>query len=292
MRSMETRLSLRYTGPAVDDGLMDVYQASANMIAFSEFIVAATKACYGDTAEAKASVVGFGKGSFITDLAIRVGGPVATIFAAVTPAHIIAVLKEAFALWKHLQGVPPAAVTHSGQAVTVTNNSGQIIQVQTDTLNLVFSEQGTDAVGRFVKDAISQAGMSGLEILAPGGASAETCTETIAQIDKREAGFFVPVAKELPVSDNIVIMALILVAPVFQDGNKWRFSDGATSFAAAIEDTAFLARVNDGERFGKGDVLNVEMRITQTRTASKITTERAVLRVIEHKAASRQHPLL
>lgn len=284
MRAMETRLSLRYTGPAVDEGLMDVYQASANMIAFSEFMVATAKACYGDSAEAKASVAGFGKGSFITDLAVRIGGPVASIFSAFTPEHISTVLKESFALWKHLQGTPPAAVAHTEQSVTVTNNSGQIIQVHTDTLNLVFSEKGADAVSRFVKDAVGQAGMTGLDISTPG--------EAIARIDKSEAEFFIPVAKEQPVSENIVTMALILVAPVFQDGNKWRFSDGTAAFAATIEDAAFLARVNEGERFGKGDVLTVEMRITQTRTASKITTERAVRHVIEHKAASQQSPLL
>lgn len=283
---METRLSLRYTGPAVDDGLMDVYQASANMIAFSEFMVAAVKASYGDAAQAKASVAGFGKGSFITDLAISVGGPVASIFSAFTPEHLGTVLKEAFDLWKHLKGAPASAITQSGQSVTVTNNSGQIIQVQTDTLNLVLSDKAADSVGRFVKEAVSQPGITGMEIAAQSG--------VIAKVEQGEAGYFVQVAKEQPVSENIVTMALILVAPVFQEGNKWRFSDGSgtAAFPAAMEDANFLSRVNDGERFGKGDVLTVEMRITQTRTAGKISTERAVQRVLEHRAAAQQQSLL
>ena len=33
---------LRYQGPAVDDGTMNVYDAAANMVAFSNFVVAAT----------------------------------------------------------------------------------------------------------------------------------------------------------------------------------------------------------------------------------------------------------
>jgi hypothetical protein len=283
---METRLSLRYTGPAVDEGLMDVYQASANMIAFSEFMVAAVKASYGEAAEAKANVAGFGKGSFITDLVFSVGGPAATIFSAFTAEHLTTVLKESFSLWKHLKGAPPAAVTQSGQSVSVTNNAGNIIQVQTDTLNLVFSEKGADSVGRFVKDAISQSGITGVEIASKG--------EAVAQVVQSEADYFVPVAKESPVSENIVTMALILVAPVFQDGNKWRFSDGTgvSSFSAAIEDEVFIARVNNGERFGKGDVLTVEMRIVQTRTASKISVERVVQRVIEHREAAQQASLI
>lgn len=65
---MKTRVSLRYLGPALDDGRMDVYEASKNMIAFSEFMVAAVKTTYGESAEAKAEVAGFEHGSFVTDL--------------------------------------------------------------------------------------------------------------------------------------------------------------------------------------------------------------------------------
>ncbi len=284
MMHMETRLSLRYTGPAVDDGLMDVYQASANMIAFSEFMVAAVKASYGEAAEARANVAGFGRGSFITDLVFNVAGPAATMFTAFTPEQLLSVLKESFALWKHLKGSPPKETVQSGQWISVTNNSGQVIQVQSSTINLVFSEKGADAAGRFVKDAIGQAGVTSIDITAQG--------TSIAQVDESEAPYFVPVAKESPVSENIVTMALILVAPVFQDGNKWRFNDGAATFPAAVEDESFLARVNNGERFGKGDVLTVELRITQTRTANRYSVERAVQRVIEHREAAQQQTLL
>lgn len=87
-------------------------------------------------------------------------------------------------------------------------------------------------------------------------------------------------------------MALILVAPVFQDGNKWRFSDGGATFPAAILDEEFLSRVNNGERFGKGDVLQVELKIVQSRTGCKISVERQVLKVIEHRISGQQQQLL
>ena len=281
---MKTSLSLRYSGPAVDDGLMDVYQAATNMIAFSEFMVTAVKIVYGNTAEAKTEVAGFGRGSFITDLVLNVGGPAASIFTALSPQELVKVIKGAFELWKHLKGSPPAAVIQSGQTVTVTNNTGQIIQVQTESLNLVFSEKGPEAVGRFVRDAIGQDGVDSVEIKAD-----HSPLVTVSQAD---AAYFVPVAQETPVSENTVRMALVLVAPVFQDNNKWRFNDGASSFAAAIEDEAFIARVDNGERFGKGDVLTVDMRITQTRTAGKIDVQRVIQKVHEHREASQQPPLL
>src|SRR5688500_1749177 len=65
---VDTRMALKYSGPAVDSGLMDVYEASANMIAFSDFVVVLAKHAYGDAVQARASVAGFGRGSFVTDL--------------------------------------------------------------------------------------------------------------------------------------------------------------------------------------------------------------------------------
>ena len=103
---------------------MDVYKASANMIAFSEFMVAAVKTTYGENAEAKAEVSGFEHGSFITSLVFSVGGQAATVFTALSAQELWTVVKEAFDLWKHLKGQPPAAVTNNGNTCTVTNVNG------------------------------------------------------------------------------------------------------------------------------------------------------------------------
>ena len=104
---METSLKLKYTGPAVESGQMDVYQASANMIAFSEFMVAAAKSTFGERIEARAEVAGFGRGSFITDLVFNFAGPIATIFSTASPEQLWEVVKQAFDLWKHLKGEQP-----------------------------------------------------------------------------------------------------------------------------------------------------------------------------------------
>jgi len=274
---MKTSLSLRYLGPAVDDGLMDVYQASTNMIAFSEFMVAAVKAVYGEEAEAQAEVAGFGRGSFVTEIVFKVGGPLASLFAAFSPGELLKVIEGAFDLWKHLKGQPPATVEHAGQTATVTNNTGQLLQVRAESLNLVMSDKGARAVARFVRDAIGHEGVDALEVNAD-------CAPLFS-VSRDEAPHFVAVAQKVPVSNNTVTMDLVLVAPVFQAGNKWRFHDGASAFSAAIEDEAFIARVNNGERFGKGDVLTVEMRITQTRAGGRIEAQGVVQRVIEHREA-------
>ena len=283
---MKTRVSLKYFGPALDAGRMDVYEASANMIAFSEFMVIAVKVTYGDAAEAKAEVAGFDHNCFVTDLVFSVGGTAATIFTALTPQQLWEVVKGAFDVWKHLKGSPPAAVTHQGQSVTVTNNSGNIIQVRTESLTLVLTEKGAESVERFVRQGLDHEGYRSVRI------EPENERLAIVEVSKEEADYFVPVSKQTQLSDNTVRMTVVIVAAVFQDGNKWRFNDGASTFNAAILDGDFLTQVNNGARFGKGDVLDVEMRVIQTRLGMKVTVERSVLKVNQHLTPQQQSTFL
>ena len=75
------------------------------------------------------------------------------------------------------------------------------------------------------------------------------------------------------------------------EDNKWRFYDGQTSFNAAVEDKGFIERVNSGERFGKGDVLVVELYIVQSESKGRLKTERVVKKVKEHKVVGEQSTL-
>ena len=161
---METKIALRYSGPAVDSGLMDVYEASANMIAFSEFVVLSAKTTFGESVTTRAEVAGFGRGSFITDLVFNVAGTTASVFSVISIGQLWDLMKEAFNLWKHLKGKPPSKVEYSGNNATVTNNNGEIIQVTIQSLTLVMSEKGSESVGRFVHRALDKAGMDTVDI--------------------------------------------------------------------------------------------------------------------------------
>lgn len=282
---MELRLSLRYRGPAVEAGQMDVYEAAANMIAFSDFMVASAKEVYGESASAQANVAGYGKGSFVTDLVINVLGPVTSIFSTFTPEQFIALLNNAFELWKFLKGEPAKSITVSdkGQYAEVINNNGQITQIQIDALKIVFNDKAVQAVGQFIKDSLSRDGIDSVEI-----ADKENI---IGQVNQRESGYFVTVSPEEKITDNEIEMALVIEAPVFKEDNKWRFSDGQNSFHADIEDREFLSRVDSGERFGKGDILIVKLRITQVRTGMKISAQRSIVKVVEHRHGQEQKNL-
>jgi hypothetical protein len=277
---VEARIALTYKGPAVESGQMDVYRAATNMVAFSEFVTLAAKATYGERIETTASVAGFGRGSFVTDIAFHVVGATASIFSNITPGQLLAVLKDSIALWKHLKGSPPANVIRNGHEATVTNKDGKVILVQANTVNLVLTDKGAEAVGQFIRDALEPEGMDSVSLSAENKA--------IATVKQSERNYFVPVSPSETTADATVKMGLIVEAPVFKDGNKWRFSDGQSSFYADIEDVEFLQNVNAGEPFAKGDVIYAEVRIVQQKSGMKLSAERTIIKVFSHEHAAKQ----
>lgn len=87
---------------------------------------------------------------------------------------------------------------------------------------------------------------------------------------------------ELGVSERSAYLEII--SPVFQRDNKWRFSDGRSTFWAKILDTNFLDRVDSRrEAFVKSDTLHVRLREMQKRDeGGRLFSEIEVLEVLEH----------
>lgn len=85
------------------------------------------------------------------------------------------------------------------------------------------------------------------------------------------------------VSDTKTRKVLQIESLTFKDRNKWRVSDGNATRHAAIEDKDFLAKIDAGECFGKGDVLVVDWRQVQKIEGAKLVTEFSIVKVIEHR---------
>ena len=71
---------------------------------------------------------------------------------------------------------------------------------------------------------------------------------------------------------------------------KWKVKIGEQlSVFVSISDCEFLAAINRGEeRFGKGDVLFVELETTQTLANGKIIVSYDIQKVLDHKTSAEQ----
>jgi hypothetical protein len=98
---------------------------------------------------------------------------------------------------------------------------------------------------------------------------------------------------EEPLGESTRVVALQPVTIAFLEGNKWRVTDGETTFYAIVQDPAFIHRVQQAEEsFARTDILEVELRTKQWRGADgQLKTEHIIERVIDHRRGPRQIPL-
>jgi hypothetical protein len=276
---------LRYQGPAVEDGTMNVYDAAANMTAFSDFVVAAAKNIYGDDVYVKAEVTAFKHGSFGTDLLFEVVGAAASILPMMPDIVSVATtVKESIELYRFLKGEEPNKVEHlEDNSVKVTNNSGNIIVINRPSLQLTLDQKAGKAAAQFIGEALSKAGVDSIDISSNG--------VRIAQATTNDAQYYHPIGDEDIVTESVTRMGLVIETLSFKDGNKWRMWNGADSLMYAMEDNDFSARVNSGEAFRKGDILICDVRVKQTKANGALKLSRAIIKVHDHKFGPEQPPL-
>lgn len=118
-------------------------------------------------------------------------------------------------------------------------------------------------------------------------------TDRFIEINKSERSFFkTPEPESEALADDEFEVNLQIVSVSFQEGNKWRFSDGASVFYADMLDDSFASQIAaSATSFTKGDILKVRLRRIQSIVGDQFKTDCAVLKVLEHRKAMSQIPM-
>jgi hypothetical protein len=285
---LQDSLLLEYQGGTVDEGRMDAYEAAKHIMAFSDFLTVVSRHTYGDKADIKTEIQGFRGNSFDIEFLFQIAGPIATMLSAspLTASDMIDMVKQSVDALIHLRGRPPKDMRHvegNASMIEIENNEGVVQTFNGATFNIIGDPTVGAAVENFIKGPLD----SGVQQIA---ISSRRYNEA-ARIGQADSGSFVPVEIERPLTDNEINVAVTLESPSFKDGNKWKFDFGGQSIWAEMTDKEFLSRVDDGERFGKGDVLRVTLEIIQTSIIDKLKTDYRITEVIEHRPAAQQATL-
>jgi len=281
----QSHLSLRYHGGEADQGQMGYYDTAASIIAFGDLVGELSRTMYGEKAYVRTTVQGAKQGSFSIDFIIQFGGVIATILSGpASPKDIWDIIKKSFDAWKFLDGKPPTKVERNGDQYGLTNIHGDVEYFNQNVFLTINNDKASEAIEQFVRKPL-ESGKSKLDL------THKEFGEHLEVTDKEAHAFTNVVAEDL-ITEQTMEMALTVESAVFKEGNKWRFSDGQTSFSAPIEDNAFIERIDSGERFGKGDILVVDLYISQSERKGRLVTERIVKRVKEHRIPGQQKNLL
>jgi hypothetical protein len=281
-------MSLQYEGPAVDAGTMDVRTLAPALIATADAMREAHALLAIPGRAPRVEVRATRPGSFIVDLLIAEGADnlyqraiaIFTSPAVTADAGLMSLIGSVIGSVGIVRRIRNRKINRVEQQVgnvtVIILEDGTRIEIPAaETLRLVVDADFRRSLNRMVEPLAGQKGVTRLTL--SDGEQAETVNG-----DDLSA-FDVPPAREEDLGESVNTVVLRPVSVAFTEGNKWRFSDGEATFFAAIEDPDFLTNINLGvERFAKNDMLRVRLRTRQTRDATGLHAEHAVVQVVQH----------
>lgn len=286
-----------YDGEALSEHTMDVRDLAPSLLSLSQIFEEANSLIYGDKAQVRLHVKALEPGCFSVDLAL-----IQPVLSQITdlltsdPIDALLNLKEIIIgtaggvggllfLIQKFKGKSPENVSNLGEGrlrVEIDNTTFDIPQ----ELLTVYQDI---SIRRSVEKVVSPLSKGGIETLTfkDSGGDIGTISESDAQY------FSLP---ELPAEELLRERrkaAFSIVALAFREENKWRLHDGNNTIFATIKDEDFLRKVEQNEvAFRKSDVLICEVEDVSTQNESGLQTEHIVIKVLEHKPAMRQIPLI
>jgi len=290
--SNHERFHVIYDGPALAEHRMDVRDLAPALVAIADLFTSANTELNGDAADVRVDVkANFKAGSFGIDLIFSqdILGQLRDIFAgpnstALSNAGgIIGLLGMGvtgslglIGLIRRMRGRRPQRIEQRGEVATVWITESEVIDVDQRVVRL-WRNRTVRASLEKTLSPLGRDGITDFGVVRDNRVSLE--------IHDTELDWFSSTveAEAEVVSDSVARKVLLLESVVFKEDNKWRVHDGQYAFHAAMDDEAFLAKINTGERFGKGDVLVVDLRQTQTIADGALKTEYRIVKVHEHK---------
>jgi len=273
---MKDQYTLKYYGKEADTGQMGYYDAASMILAFGDFIGIVSRAAFGKDAKLKISVAALKEGSLSFDFFLVSGSIITAIIGHMSPNELWNLVRDSVEAWKFLRGKPPTEVTNEKEGARITNINGDCHTFNQNVTLVIENPRAGESVERIfnkpLNDSASRVDISSSQV--PG--------EKI-EVNSDDAKYFVDLLYSKVQGEYVHDITLNLISPVFADGNKWKFNDGAATFSAAIEDEGFLRRVNEGESFSKGDLLIVKCHFLQEMVNGKLKVTRTITEVLDHK---------
>jgi hypothetical protein len=298
MAEEQARFSIVYDGESAADGTIDAKELAPTLLAFADLVDEAQQL----TPEAPQQVTlrvraGFEQGSFEVWLEVsnlyqqfvsifsgQDASARSNLFQILGISGVVGVGLGLFQLIKRGRGRKTTSVTiERTERVKVTFEGDEPIEVDHRVWKLFNNLRVRKAIERIVQPLRAH-GIDTFKIRHRG-------KETI-EIKQDEAPYFEAPTEHEGETVNLTDTRVVIVAPSFQQGNKWRVSDGSRTIFVAIEDPNFVRAVQEGaEAFRKGDLLHVQLQTRQWLEGTELKAEHSILKVYRHESGPEQHKL-
>ncbi|MCI5836222.1 MAG: hypothetical protein MR209_00015 [Veillonellaceae bacterium] len=293
-------IKVAYCGDAVDSGKMDINLLAPALLALSNLIQESNKILDNQNSKVHVYVHSdFERGSFEINIEVlrTLGDQLQLVFGhgvsiddvlstigirslADACAGITSLI--AFCKWLRNRKISLLKLEDKSH-YQVTSEDGDKTTVTVQVIKLYQSLE----IQRKLNEMLIPLDMDGIERFEVREKfTKQTIKQTIESVNKKERGYFTPVDPELSEEEyetTRIIRAYILSAQ-FEEGLKWKLSDGSNKFWATILDDQFIKGVDEGEiSFTNGVSLKIELLEKQTMNKKgELKVDRFVTKVLEY----------
>ena len=295
------KFSIKFDGPAIENGEIDVHDFAPAVLSFADLVKIANKHLNNDQAEASIKLKATNKGSFEAVLMLDVSfmAAIADFFTDTDKlAHANQIVQLLIGggtvtgglIWliKKMAGEKPTNIQDTQEGVELTMPDGNTYTVTKPVAKLYELPE----IRQQIEKATQVLEKPGIQTLSFNN---DNCSDNGLKIDRSERSYFL--MPQVHDGDDKINefeeeKYLEAVSIHFKEGHKWRFRDGEDEFSASIVDADFINMVQAGEvRFLKGDAFFCLVHTRQVLSAKGLKKECKILRVIEHRSGSEQMKL-
>lgn len=203
---------------------------------------------------------------------------------------IVGTLVGLIELKKFLKGKKPTKVQLEGDTTRIVNKDGNVFIIENATFNIYENSP-------VVKDALAQnfdalnndPAITGYEII-------DKNEKPLVRVSKDEFTDLSQKSEEIEEGERKLIEAATVnvVRVSFEESLKWDFYYRGIKISAKISDPKFYELIDKGEAFAKGDILEVELQISQMFDESVntfVTKSYQVNKIIRHLSRNEQQKI-
>lgn len=229
------------------------------LIHYQNIVSEANRVYGGGSREVRLQVNAIDKGSFVIDISV-VQNIVEQIFSANSIAYLsglTTIIAGIYSAYKSLKGRP--AKTKEEKKSITTNINDTIISA--DIINIYNQPVVREAISKSIETADEDSAVDGFSVVSDDGKDRVTFDRASFKeyiYDDFENEKDIPMERA---EDEIT--TLVIVGLNFERGSRWQFMYNGFKISMIVKDDALMQKIDEGERFGKGDAIKVKLRRIQ-----------------------------
>lgn len=305
MNKDKSKLTIAYTGEAVDDGTMDVSVLGPALMALGTLVNEANKIVNNDNSTIAVKVnADFQKGSF--EIQLDVIRTLADQLQSLFTNHIsVAQLLEYLGLGATVQSIVGGpsvidiikwvknrkidkAIKNDNKTATLVIQD-ESVTVNIDVLNIYMSIPVRESLDAMVAPT-KRSGIDSFEVR-----KGQDDKSPLQVISKEESESFTFDESDFAQTEEVDIQRYtqwVTILTVNFEELKWRFKSGENKYYAKVDDEDFLKKIEGGLSFTKGDMLQIDLEdSTHIKLDGHIRHEYRVTKVLKIQKRARAIPL-